>query len=276
MFQIWGIIGTLANLAIIAVVGYFFITKYRAWQEENAPRWEHEQKKVRLRGVAVIHPKDGNSGHVDVHTANKRNLEFGKTPGFRAGQTIMELPTVDPLKEKGSTTDRTIVGVLRMVVYRRSGEESSDIAVTDKGGMAGLFGGKQYVFNPLTLTSRQSQRVEDERQEVIERGDKIMPNLLGDGRDWTISRAMGKNKNPKTGQHDCSYLQVTSALGEKEGFGFPLTPRILDLEEHDMFDVLATNDQDDEVFFAFWAADTWHCFLGRELTESEVSSVTIV
>jgi len=277
MFQAAGIIGSLANLAIIAVVAYFFITKYLERQAENAPREAHERKKTQLRGVAVIHPEERDSGYVDPDKANARNLQFGRTSGFKAGQVIMGLPTVDPIRSGKSSNDPTVLASIRMVVYRRgSREESSDIALTNTGGITGLIGGKQYVFDALPLTDRQKAHVEKERQEVIERGDKMMPNLLGDGRNWTISRAMGENKNPLPGQHRCSYLQVTSALDKQEGFGFPLTARMLDMAEHDMFDVLATNDQDDQVFYAVWTGDVWHCFLGRELTEAEAAGITVV
>ncbi|GEM_PF-3295727 len=276
MFQAAGIIGSLANLAIIAVVAYFFITKYQAWRAENAPREEHERKKTQLRGVAVIHPEENDSGYVDPDKANARNLKFGRASGFKAGQVIMGLPTVDPIRSGKSSNDPTVLAAIRMVVYRKNGrEESSDIALTNTGGITGLIGGKQYVFDALPLTDRQKQDVEDERQEVVEKQDKVMPNLLGDGRDWIISRAMGENKYQMPGQHTCSYLQVTSALEKQEGFGFPLTARMLDMAEHDMFDVLATNEQDDQIFYAFWVGDVWHCFLGRELTEAEASGITV-
>lgn len=280
MFQAWGIIGNLANLAIIAVVAYFFIKMYLKQREEARPREEHERYKSRLMNVAVVHQETGDPDHVSTETANRTNLEFGKTPGFKAGQTIMNLPVVNPIKEGKSTTDPTIVAVLRMVVYRRgdesgSKEESSDLAVTNTGGLTGVVGGKRYVFNPLNLTSSQKQDVEDEREEVVKRGDTQMPNILGDGRDWTIKRAMGKNNHPKPRQHACSYLQVMSALDERDGFGFPFTPRILDQDEHTMFDVLAVNNKDDEVFYAFWTCDEWHCFLGREVSETENAAISV-
>jgi hypothetical protein len=283
MFNFLGFMQLLAYAAIVAFALYFFGQKYIAWLNENAPKLEHERRKRRLGRLESIAPEKDDKDYVEPSEAVRQNISFGGVPSIRAGNVIMALPLVDPNDPKASKNDRTVLAVARAVAYPAQGKQTYDLVFTDGGQMTGIVGGKPCVFSQLDLTKSEvgkiEERVEKERQEAVDRGDLEMKDLLGDKRNWTIKWAMGANPDIDPGEHECSYIQVLSLhkdLGGKDGFHLKIADALLDGEEHDYYDVLATNYVDDQIFYAFYAGmNGWHLFLGRRLTDDEANQISV-
>lgn len=280
MYGFSGFIQNLAYLAIIVFIGYFFIQMYLAKRAENAPRVEHEERKRRFNHFSPVSPEEGTADYVEPSEAIRQNFSFAKVPSITAGQTLMNLPTVNPIDPKALTNDRTVLAVARAVAYPKQGRQVYDLIFTDANQLTGLVGGKPCVFNRLDLTNREITKVEWERQEAVDSGELQMKNLLGDGRDWEIKWAMGANNNIEPDEHSCSYIQVLSlhkALGEKDGFDSPLADALMDGAEHDYYDVMATNDKDDQILYAFYSGmNGWHVFIGRRLDQTEVDQIQVI
>jgi hypothetical protein len=277
MYVFLTILQILAYTAVIVFVAAVLIERYRA----NAPKRVHQERKA-LLSHSTVDPTEDDGSPVEPDKANQMNLAFGGVRSIQAGQTVMGLPMVDPIKENKLADDRTVLAVGRVVAYPKQGAIVSDLIWVNGNYLTGVINNRPCVFRKLSLTDSELRRVEKERQEAVDSGDQLMKNLLKDGRDWTIRFAMGSNPNyfPGCGERENSYIQLTSIsnlVGRADGHPSPVTPTLLDQQEHNYFDILAVNDDDDEIFFAFYAGmDGWNAYIGRKLTSEEVNSLKVV
>jgi hypothetical protein len=268
MYTLFEIVKLLASLVIIVAAADM---AFQWWKSSGSTR-RHSATKGDLSDT-VFAPEVGHEEHVPAQEANAKNLAFGGVANISVGHVLLNLPQVDPTKP--ARNDATILAIARVIAYLRKEEVHVDLVFCDKGILTGVIGGKPRIFGELSsLTDPQKDSLQKERQQAVDSGDMLIPNLLGDGKDFAVVWAAGSQDGTKPGDPECSYIQLTG-LYQNIGGGFdcPVAPALLDRKPHHYYDVIAKDDTG-RLLYAFYAGeDGWRVYLGRTLDEVEAKAV---
>lgn len=268
-FSFWGVIRDLAYLCVITTTGYLVVYSYRKGQ----PQREHKARKQELAKVPAYQSDE--DGSVTPAVAAKQRLKFMGVPSVDAGQHLMNVPAFNPEKAQRWDNDLEVLTTMKVMAYTKQGADPLDFIELSGGYVLVACAGKELIFTRHNLTGAEADDLQDERQAAVDRGDGMM---TFEGHEWRITGAYGSHANPKPGERSQSYLQVLtvhSRLGEP-GFTSILPPALLDLQEHDYFDLRARQVDGDQILFAFYAGGAWACFIGRVLEETEADQIQAI
>jgi len=249
--------------ALVALSVWF----YHFWQS-NAPKREHLATKARLKKVPVLEPEEA----IDPQEARQRNLKFLGVPSVQAGSHILYVPSFSGQKDDPDwVEDQEVMTTARAVVYTKQGTVPADLTELSNGYLLVATGNQKLLLKKHDLTTRDTDELEKQRQDAVDSADKTIESFAG--HKWNIVGAFGTNYNPKPGERECSYVQVLSVhpnMGEP-GFSTVLPTNLLDGKEHDYYDLRARNLDTGEILYDFYAGGSWSCFIGRPLTEDEIT-----
>lgn len=220
----------------------------------KVPTYEHEDEEVK-----------------NVQQAQWASLKFMGLPSIHAGRTILGVPQFNPQQTGKWEEQRIVISTSRITAMLKQGAVPGDLVEFDGGYV--LFGtnGKTFLLQNHLLTSSEEDRLQQERQEAVEKGDAVINNFQG--LTWKIGTACGSHK-PRSGEKGQSTIQVLSVhpdLG-KDGIMSCLPPNLLDRKEHDYYD-MRVRSGDQKVMLFFFAGGKWNCFMGRELNAQECNGL---
>jgi hypothetical protein len=259
MHAVLKILEFLVLIVILVGAGVFFwpmlkiwIEGYRQGKRIKSPTFEHEDHKVQ-----------------DVKAAQAASLKFLGLPSVHAGQTVTNVPVMDPEQAGEWIKNRPVVTATRIISRLKQGEAPGDLIELQGGYALFASNGKVKVMTQLGLTTSEETALERERKEAVEKGDPEIPNFQGV--PWKIMSACGDHAPRFAGDKKCSSIQVLSVhpnLGETGLISF-LPSNLLDKQEADYYDMRAVEVDGNRAMIFMYAGGAWTCFMGRNLTDEE-------
>lgn len=241
----------------LVTLGVWLKRQYDAKQPERA----RAATKNHLMGLKPVGIEDQ-----DPTESARRRLEFLKVPG--TGKRIFGVPCLNPGQEANWEKDREVLSLSRIIYYLKG--QTRQMEFIELGGDYAILstGKRAFLLQRFFLTTREQQFLMEERDAMLERNDKLIPEFHG--LPWDIQGAFGQNYNPKPGERDCSYIQLLKAHSKlnQDGFESTLPPEVLDQAEHPYFDLEATCN--DKLLYAFYCESGWSSYMGRELNPDEM------
>lgn len=267
------------ELIVIGLIIIVIARGYYQYRKDTAELRKHRSTKKSLMDSGVV--EDVEAPH--PQESARKNFAFMGIPQVDAGQMLYNIPEYDP-KQKGSwETNQVVLTAFRVIVYTRNGPDPLDAVELSGGYFLASCAGRAFIMNNVALSMRDADLLQAERQSCDETNgaDNMIESFSG--YRWKITGEYGKNRNPKPGERDCSFLQVLSAhpdLG-KPGFRSVLPPKLMNQAEHKYFDLRArrlddSGQPDGIIMFAFYSGAKWNLLIGRELQDSEINRLQAI
>lgn len=263
---------TLQFLEIIAIIGFltflaiFFRPIVMNWLAERGGK----KRDQRISSVPTYeHDDEALQSVTQVRQAQKASLQFLGLPSVHAGQTIMNVPTMNPDQAGEWAKNRQVLTATRILALLKQGQVPGDLIELFGGYALFASNGKSFLLTKHLLTTSEEMLLEKERKEAVEKGDPLIPNFQGV--QWRIGTACGEHKARHAGEKTQSTIQVLSIhpeLGKNGQVSF-LPSDLLNGKEHDYYDMRAREIDGSRVMLFMYVGGVWLCLMGRELTDSE-------
>lgn len=268
MYDFASVIQVASGLAVLALAVAFFMPIIRG--QQVVVRDRDRQKKLGRVGP-FVHTEEP---VVPSREAARSNLAFLGLPSVHAGRQILNVPALNPGRGEGWIRNRTVITMSRITALLRQGSVPADFVELD--GAYALVGtnGKGFILQRHLLTTAEEGYLERQRRDAVERGDGIIEDFQGV--QWRIGTACGEFRGGR--QSTIQVLSTHPDIGKlQSGVTTCLPPNLLDGTEQTYYDMrareLGAGAGQERVLFFFYAGGTWSCFMGRELTASEVQAL---
>lgn len=268
-------------MELVCLVGIFVILAlwYRRWRTETTGLRQHRATKKLLMNAGVVEDNEA----PDPRESARKNFAFMGLPQVDAGQMLCNVPEYDP-KQKGVwETNQPVLTAFKVIAYTQNGPDPLEAVEMSGGYFLLSCGGRAFIMNNCALSLKQADLLQAERQACEETNGADIYIDEFNGYRWKITGEYGQNRNPKPKERACSFLQVVSAhpdLGQT-GFRSVLPPNLMDMKEHDYFDLRARRlddkgDADGTIMFAFYTGAKWNLLIGRMLEDPEISRLQAI
>lgn len=240
---------------LVFLACYVYI-RYQAGASERAKRAKGERFSV----AGTIHDPE----EEDAHTSNQKTLAALGMPTVDAGNIIRHVPDIDPSNQ--GDNECAILTNTRINARTPSGEKKIDFFELEGGRALFIKGSKVFLLAPHRLDFADEAYLDGQR-EAGKTGDMVIENFCG--HRWDIKGAMGDFNGVKS---TVQVLTVSSHLSEA-GMMSALPPQLIESRSDIYEDLEAVCTQTGQVLVAmhFRQVDSWSCYIGRQLTEDEIT-----
>ena len=272
-YIVWNVVKSLLVVAVLLLAAWVLIkdhVNFEGWRLEN----KHKANKRRLSGSQPLDRMGVNGDE-----ARQASLSFTGAPDIEADTILEQIPIFgDPVKRQA-----VVIGNYRIFIYtaQDTSGRPMDFLELDQGYALLMTGKNVMLLKQRLLTTKEEKELELERQEAVEKNDGSINSLFGTS--WFIKGAFGTNMDWQEGERKCSFMQALSASSQ---FPTVLPEDLCDGEEHDYFDIIATNDQvgteagkemnPSQALYGFYVRGSWLCFLGCILDQADVASIKVM
>lgn len=251
-------------MIILALAGVVCVTIHYTRRYYNlAPVREKQKLNQRLFAAPTIHDPD----EMDAKESNKATLDALGMPTVNAGRIIRNIPSINPDEEGALTQDLEVLTSSRIHALSPTGPKNIDFFELAKDYALFIKGAKVFVLQEDRLTEREEKYLSDQRISLIKTKDNVIEDF--EGHAWNIKGAMGDfNGEDSTIQ----LLTVNPRAGEA-GMVSVFPPELFDCRPHKYLDLEAINVDTNQVMVAIYTADSWCCFIGRQLSPTEIATL---
>ena len=251
-------------MIILAIGGIICLVTYftKKWQE-NTPMRERKQSRRQFAAAPTIH----DYSELDARESNRATLEAMGMPTVNAGRIVQKIPTIVPDKEGQLTQDLEVLTSARIHALSPSGPKNIDFLELTKNYALFIKGAKVFVLQGHRLTEKEEKYLSDQRISLINNKDNVIEDFGGHA--WNIKGAMGDFEEEKS---TIQLLSVNPYAGEA-GMVSTFPPDLFDCQSHVYYDLEAVNVDNNQVMVAIYTADSWCCFIGRQLSPVEISTL---
>lgn len=213
----------------------------------------------------------GESG--SVAQATRRHLTAIGLPAVKGGQTLGNVPILDPSNSQVWDDMRPVLTVAHIVAHTPDGNEEVEMLEMNDGYVIAAFGKRLLIAERLDLSDDEADELQKQRATWMTSEDNIIEALRG--ARWEMTGAAGDNSNEaNAADHIISYVQVISTaptLNKPDGYRSVFPLQLLSGERYPYYDIRARNG--DKRLFAFYAGGEWNAYVGRILSETESAQI---